>query len=571
MKAIATNWKTLRYLFWLGPMLVLAGLSAGIVSGSWNSVPVGLLLAGLVLIGLWLLLQRQFQESSSLQPGFWSRRSTQTSTNALIATLAFLTVLGLINFLGVRYAGRLDLTENQQFTLAPQTQELVRNLKQPLKVWVFDPQQNPQDRELLESYRRQNSQFSFEFVDPNAQPGVAEAFKLAKDVEGLFAAGDTFIELPLEQRRQFVQNVSLQQRLSEVKLTNAIERISNNRPINLYFLQGHGERPIEQGQGAITQAVESLKEKNYTPQPLNLVQTSAFPDNANVVVIAGPQRPLIDSEITALQTYLNQGGGLLLMVDPNTNPNLDRLLTDWGVTFDNRVVIDASGRLAQYGPAAASVTQYGNHPITQDFGNTLSFYPLARPVDSRSVSGVQSTPLLFTSEQSWAESNLKTPPIKFDNQSDRPGPLVLGFALSRPVTQPSTPSPKPSPSPSPGATSSPQASPSPSPAGSPTPPPSPSPATNSEKPKESRLVVLGNSSFAADGLFGQGINGDVFLNSTRWLSQQDQQALSIRPKESKNRRITLSDQQANLTAWTAIGILPLLGFGTAFAVWWRRR
>jgi ABC-type uncharacterized transport system involved in gliding motility auxiliary subunit len=84
-------------------------------------------------------------------------------------------------------------------------------------------------------------------------------------------------------------------------------------------------------------------------------------------------------------------------------------------------------------------------------------------------------------------------------------------------------------------------------------------------------VVIGNSSFATDGLFDQLLNGDVFLNSVRWLSQQDQQTLSIRPREAKNRRITLTEQQANLAGWLAIGILPLLGFGTAAVVWWQRR
>jgi ABC-type uncharacterized transport system involved in gliding motility auxiliary subunit len=83
--------------------------------------------------------------------------------------------------------------------------------------------------------------------------------------------------------------------------------------------------------------------------------------------------------------------------------------------------------------------------------------------------------------------------------------------------------------------------------------------------------VIGNSRFAEDGAVNQGINGDVFINSVRWLSHADDQSLSIRPKEAKNRRLGLSGQQANLATWTAIAILPLIGFGAAFGVWWKRR
>jgi ABC-type uncharacterized transport system involved in gliding motility auxiliary subunit len=48
---------------------------------------------------------------------------------------------------------------------------------------------------------------------------------------------------------------------------------------------------------------------------------------------------------------------------------------------------------------------------------------------------------------------------------------------------------------------------------------------------------MGNLRFAEDGAVNQGINGDVFINSVRWLSRADDQSLSIRPKEAKNRRL----------------------------------
>jgi ABC-type uncharacterized transport system involved in gliding motility auxiliary subunit len=88
---------------------------------------------------------------------------------------------------------------------------------------------------------------------------------------------------------------------------------------------------------------------------------------------------------------------------------------------------------------------------------------------------------------------------------------------------------------------------------------------------ESRLVVVGNSDFATDGLFEQQLNGDVFLNSISWLSKQDEQTLSIRPKEIKDRRLNLSQQKANLVGWMAVLIMPLIGFATAGFVWWLRR
>lgn len=571
MKSFLPALQYLRYLIWLGLMLVIVGLVAGAVSGLWAGIPAAIMLAGLLAIGVWLVWLGL--GGTATGQGFWQQRSTEVGTNAIVATLAVLVILGLINFVAVRYGGRLDLTEAQVFTLAPQTQEVMQELKQPVKVWMFDPQQNPQDRELLESYRRQSHQLSYEYVNPITQPSLAQSFEIKN-------FGDVYLELG--QTRQFVQTVQTvsrdqnlppasQERLSEVKLTNAIEQLVSGRRSHVYFLQGHGERPLTPDKGTIARAVKSLDDRNVATQPLQLGQGEELPADANVIAVVGAQKPLLESEVTLLQEFVAKGGNLFLLIDSKTDPGLDSLLTEWGIKLDDRVAIDVSGRLRELGPAYASVSQYGDHPMTQDLQGMLSFYPLARPIDVQAPTGVKAAPLLFTSDRSWAESDIKTQPLNYNPETDLKGPLILGFALSRPLSTPSSPSetsssrPSPSLSPSPAASAS---ATSPSPSSSPVPTVSP---TGSSPTPESRLVVIGSSSFASDGFFDRGVNGDVFLNAVRWLTQQDQLALSIRPKEARDRRLNLNESQAMVAAVTALGILPLLGFGTAIWMGWRRR
>ena len=584
----------LSYLFLLGPVLSIMGISARIVSGNWSPVALGLLIAGAVIIGLWLLFL------GSLAPGFWGRRSTQAGTNAFIATLSVLIILGLVNFLAVRYPLRVDLTENQLFTLSPLSQQVVKNLQQPVKVWVFNPNPNPADRELLDNYRRYGSNLQFEFVDPQLKPAIAQKFNVQ-------SVGQVYLEYGAE--RQPLQTVSDSERLSEIKLTNGIERITNARTDQVYFLQGHGERPLEQVEGGLSQAMKALEEENFTVQPLNLADRSEVPADASLLVVAGPKRKLFAQEVQALKNYLSSGGSLLVMLDPDADPGLDSLLNDWGVKLDGAIAIDASGqgRAVGLGPATPIVTSYGNHPITQAFNNGFSVYPLAQPIATQPVQGIEETPLVQTSDQSWAESDPTKQPLQFDEGSDRPGPLTLGVALSRkaqPPSQSPTPNAQASPSPNPSPTASPTTSPTPTAQASPSPSPSPtaSPTASPEasaspspeasaspsgqpetspflgnqkkvdkKPSESRLVVYGNSNFATDGWFEQQLNSDVFLNSVSWLSKRDEQALSIRPKESKNRRINLSEVQSGALGWTALLLMPLFGLTTAAVMWWRRR
>lgn len=562
-------------------MLSIMGITAGLVSGSWGPVPLGLLIGGIVIVGLWLLFL-------SSRPGFWSRRSTEVGTNAFIATLAMVAILALINFLGLRYTSRVDLTENHLYTLAPESQQIVRSLKQPVKTWVFVREPNPADRALLENYRRSGSLFSFEFVDPVLKPSLAEKFRVQSTRNA-----EVYLESGTQQ--QLVEQLGDNERISEAKLTNSIIKITSARQDKVYFLQGHGEHPLDAGQEGVAAALSALQDKSYITEPLNLATQSEVPKDATVVVIDGPKRSLFDGEVNALKNYLASGGSLLVMADPNTNPNLDNLLKEWGVRLDNRLAIDASGkgRLVELGPATPLVTRYGNHPITKDFRNGISFYPLARPIETTSVVGIEQSPLLITEDQSWAESNIEKQPLEFNPETDRQGPLTLGVALSRvyaptsattpspspttspasptaPPTKPPTASPSASPTTSPTPTASPSASPTASAA--PTPANSPLPGQNTDnKPIQARLVVLGNSEFATDDLFKQELNGDVFLNSISWLSKRDDQTLSIRPKELKSRRINIAPQQAAIISWIALLFMPLTGFAIAGFMWWRRR
>lgn len=610
MKQLRNFWKSGG--FWIGPFLIVMGLSAAFVSASWLPVPAGLIIAGIVILGLWLL----FQGRSVLR--FLGKRSTQAGTNALAATLSVLVILGLINFLANRYSVRVDLTENQLFSLAPQTQQLVSNLEQPVKVWIFDRVPNPSDQFLLQNYQRSGgSKFSYEYVDPQLQPALAQEY-------GVTRFGEVYLKS--NERQQFLTSVDPQSRLTEIKLTNGIAQIISDEKTKVYFLQGHGERSLKPADGGIYQAVKSLENRNFIIEPLNLAEQTEVPADAGVIVIAGPKRALFEGEVKALKQYLQLGGSLLVMIDPSTDPKLNALLQDWGVTLDNRLVIDASGQgqLVGLGPAEPLITNYGNHPITKDFSGGYSFYRGARSIETNEVPGVEETPLLITNERSWAESNPQNQPLKFNAETDRQGPLMLGVALSRkiaqdaaavpaakpspaaspsptPTTSPATeaspsptattspateasPSPTASPateaSPTPTATASPAATASPSPTTSPatTASPSPSPTTSpaatsqpAQTNTEARMVVFGNSEFATDGVFEQQLNGDVFLNSISWLSKQDAQTLSIRPKETTNRRITMTAEQASLLDWLSRRILPAVGLLSAGALWWSRR
>ncbi|MGB7084690.1 MAG: Gldg family protein [Phormidesmis sp.] len=565
--------QALKYVVWPGLVLVSAGLVVGLLNG-WTVAAVALLVIGVMLMVAGI--------SASDYVGFWQRRSTQAGTNAAVSVLSVLVILGFINFLGVRYDSRTDFTEGQLLTLSPASMQVVENLEQPTEVLIFEAAPNPTDQQLLENYRRFNQDFTYRYVDPFAEPQLAQQMGVESGGEVFVQAGD---------RKLLVQRVNPQEPLTERQLTNKLAQLSQDNVAVVYFLQGHGEYAIDGSKAGFFEAATRLKDQNYTVESLNLAETGNVPPDADVLVIAGAQAELFDKEVIAVQDYLESGGSALVLIDPQAKTGLENLLSRWGVVPEDTLVIDTSGggQLVGLGPAAPLVTDYGDHPITEAFENGRSFYPVTRPLQIREVTGVEETPLLFTNQNSHAQP-MSEGELSVDPNKPPEGPFALGVALSRPAAvvddievneadgdnageeaseetsekasesddNPSTDS-APAEATTEAADETPEA------------PEIQDATSDSDSPRESRMVVIGNSSFATDGLFDQQLNGDVFLNSVTWLSKVDSPVLSIQPKEPTNRRFNLSVQQQIWLTILSLIAFPLLGLIGAGTLWARRR
>src|SRR3989304_10036809 len=99
---------------------------------------------------------------------FSGRRSTRMGVNGVLMVLLFPAILVIVNFLGSRHSVRWDLSENQNFTLAPQTYRVLRTLPHDVKITVFTREKDAgyqAYKERLESYRQASGETPGTFFD----------------------------------------------------------------------------------------------------------------------------------------------------------------------------------------------------------------------------------------------------------------------------------------------------------------------------------------------------------------------------------------------------------------------
>jgi ABC-type uncharacterized transport system involved in gliding motility auxiliary subunit len=450
--------------------------------------------------------------------------TSRTARYGAGSALGVILVLGIVILLAVmtdKHTLRWDLTEGQRHSLAPQTIKVLENLSNDINVTGFftsEGVQYEQARSLFDLYAKVSPKFKYELVDPVRQPGLARAAGITKADTTVVTAGDNSEKIS---------------ELSEERLTNAVLRLTRTSKKTVYFITGHGERELDdQGENGYSRIKQELSDQNYDVKPLLLMQESDIPKDASLLVLAGPQKDYLPEELDAIGRYLRQGGRVLILIDPEAAPNIVAFLKDFNVKVGDDVIVDKMSRLFGADYLMPLAAQYAKHPVTKDF-TVASFFPVARSVTvaGEKKDGVSTVPLVYTSDQAFAETDfetLKQGKAGYEEGQDLAGPVSLAVVGTIDPLKDEKEA---------GET----------------------PETRKGQPKkkdQGKFIVFGDSDFASNKFKALQGNGDLFMSSVNWLAEEAD-LVAIRPKAREFKPLMLDQLQMTLMFWVPVVIMPL--------------
>jgi len=483
-----------------GAVLLLFSLVYYSITNIWDTINWITIVLGLAGIGYFVFDYYKNREKEI------SKRSVQYGSNIVAQIVIVIGIVALLAFISTRQHLRSDWTENKLYSLADQTEKVISGLDKDVKIIAFFKESDQiRVKDELDKYIYESDFVEVEYVDPDEIPQIAIQYQV-KEYNSLVVESGA--------KKEIIKN------LNEANLTNAIIKVTRDVEKTIYFLTGHGERSIsEDGNESFKQAAEAIKKENYLVKKLNLLMRinsgKGIPDSCSVLVIANPRNNFFTSELDTIQKYIDSGGKALIMLDPENNQDIRLFIEQYKVKVGDDIVFesDMMRRLMSGGPGTLLINDYDkNIHITKDFNNSINtLFPLAcsvMPMDDKGEFEIKD--MLKTSVNSWAELDYRTREVGFNEGRDIPGPVTIATLIEKNV-----------------------------------------------KDKKMSLVLFGDSDFAKNGYFKNQGNADLFLNTVNYLAEEED-LISIRPKEIDDRRVTLTQAEVTTIFYLVVIAIPLL-------------
>ena len=521
-------------------------------------------------------------------------RRGKYGTNAAIMVAAFLGIAVVVSFLAFDNSARMDVTSTKQFSLAPRTKELLKQLEVPVEAKVFFvPGRNQQENEAIGAFRGQvedllrefkfrSGKFSYEFIDPIVEPLVAGEYGARRYPTIVFDSVDT------DKRHQVLLTNSMQEYFNTGRLpveqdfVTGLLIVTEQQQKRVFFLTGHGERDLteeDQDTTGFGFALRGILSENYAVATINLNLAAdksllltgngveagdAQQKKVDMLIVADPRTDLLEEESQVIDAYLKKGGNMLLLLEPDTPDSFREFLARWGLVISDGHILDTQRSAGQNNEITvlARGQYFGELPEPLDgiFGITdltagldttyfpgiaalspmedgVAFFPPdlqdGEPVEEedRATTTIFASALGFTSTESWL---LDEPTRNRPRAGDPRGPFYPAVAVKAVAPLdgelPSSP----------------------------------------EDFNLASLIVVGDSDFATNRYFFASSNSDFFLNSINWLVG-DIALADIRPKPLAFRQLVVTRNEYDFMRYSSWFLLPVLMAVAGGLVWWRRR
>ncbi len=433
-------------------------------------------------------------------------------------------VLGIVIAINVFVASlpekftQFDISAARLYSLTSSSKAVVSNIEDDVTIyWICQAgQESTVIEKLLNVYDSLSDNLKVVKKDPDTYPTFAKEYTddTVTNNSLIVVSGDKSRYIgyesmyKMDNSNYYTTGSASQSFDGESLITTAIDYVVSDELPQAYVLTGHGEG--EMG----TTMKSALEKSNVETKEFSLLNEDSVPEDASIILINSPVSDLSDKEVTILESYMDNGGHIVILSGPEQDvdlTNFKSLLEYVGVSMTNGIVIDTNRDNYAFEYPYFLLPTIGESDITNSLveGNSKVIMPISAGLTISNTAGAYTvTSLLDSSSESYA----KTAGYSLNTYDKEDGDVDGPFSL----------------------------------------------AISAENASEGSLVWIASDYLLDDqyNSYSSGANTDFFMNAISW-KMTDNESLQIRAKSLDYNYLTISASAARMIKVIMIGLIPL--------------
>lgn len=443
---------------------------------------------------------------------------------SLAVTAVVLAILIVVNIFASTLPAsltRLDISSSKLYSITSNTKAVVNNLQQDVTIyWIVQADMEDAIIEnLLGKYESLSDKIYVVKKNPDVFPTFTEQYtdEQVPNNSLIVESGDrsryvSYDDIYLTETDMYSYSYTTSFD-GEGAITSAIDYVVTEDLPQMFVLQGHGEPDLP------ATFADAIEKENIGIRDLSLLMVDEIPEEADCVLIYGPQSDLSQEEAQMLMDYTGNGGKLLVMAGPVEGTeltNLNSVLNHYGVEVAEGIVVEGDRSYYAFGYPYVLMPDMASSDITDSLieARYYPIFPIAQGLEVTASGSAEVTELLTTSSLAYSKLAgfaLETYEME---EGDIAGPFTVGVSI----------------------------------------------ATGGE----GQIVWFAAADFLDDmyNAYSSGANVDLAMNALSSL-MGEREAIAIRSKSLNYNYLTISESTSALLKALMIGVFPLayLGFG----------
>jgi len=365
-----------------------------------------------------------------------------------LMTASLLCTLFLINAIATRKDINKDLSYFKTTTPSDTTREMITGLDTDTQAIMFFPEYNDvlqEVRPYFDELDGLSPRLTVSRIDRDLEPDLAREHRASRDGAVMLVRGKSRQKInvgtSLDRAKRNLRKLDSEVQKALLKL--------NRQKQTVYMVTGHGERGPSRMEGDNRSKLGELKKilrlNNLTVKNLGPVEglTSRVPEDAAMLLWTDPTRPLFPGEADSIKAYLNQGGHMLVTLDPESPGAPAELLEFLGLVFstdslghDHKYIPLSRSPADRYNLVTNAFSHHGATSVVSRYSRHLPvLFPRAGSLNKAGKTTNKITFIVRSLSMTWADKN-----ADFTHSADeKPGVFNLAAAVSKKITVPKKP------------------------------------------------------------------------------------------------------------------------------------